>query len=88
MNARLIPEGGENPYADHPGFEAQGCALQYTVTPSRMGSTSSHGFGCGMTGGHCVPDQQCDARRSRCAERDRLQELFKQCDHAIEMVAP
>jgi len=37
MNIRLIPKDGENPYASHPGFDAQGCHLQYTVTPAQMG---------------------------------------------------
>jgi hypothetical protein len=59
---RIIPVGGINPYANHPGFEASGCRLRYTVTPARSGSTSSHGFGCWFTGGHCVPGDHCDYR--------------------------
>ena len=61
MNERLIPEGGENPYATHPGFDAQGCVAQYTVTPAQY-STSRHGFGCSATGGHCLPGEHCKAR--------------------------
>lgn len=60
---RLIPQGGENPYAKHPGFDAQSCPLQYVVTPStRM---SHHGFGCDVTGGHCLPGDQCQKLRER-----------------------
>lgn len=61
---RIIPAGGENPYANHPGFDAQGCHLQYTVTPAYY-STSHHGFGCEMTGGHCLPGEHCDKLRER-----------------------
>lgn len=59
---RIIPSDGENPYANHPGFDAQGCQLQYTVTPARQGSTSHHGFGCLHTGGHCLPGEHCAGR--------------------------
>lgn len=58
---RIIPIDGKNPYADHPGFEAGGCELRYTVTPST--SVSSYGFGCEATGGHCVPGAYCQSRR-------------------------
>jgi hypothetical protein len=61
---RLIPEGGENPYAAHPGFESQGCICQYTVTPA-VYSSSSHGFGCIQSGGHCLPGDQCSDRVKR-----------------------
>lgn len=59
---RIIPIGGENPYANHPGFEASNCRLRYTVTPAYM-STSSHGFGCWAGGDHCLPNEE------RCAKR-------------------
>lgn len=61
---RLIPIDGENPYANHPGLDAQGCHLQYTVTPAYY-SSSMHGFGCEVTGGHCLPCEQCQLRRDR-----------------------
>jgi hypothetical protein len=67
MNVRLIPEDGKNPYASHPGFDAQGCPCQYTVTPAYR-STSHHGFGCGASGGHCLPGEFCDKRREEHAE--------------------
>lgn len=63
-NKRLIPEGGENPYAAHPGFDAQGCICQYTVTPA-VHSTSSHGFGCIQTSGHCLPGEHCSSHVAR-----------------------
>ena len=61
MNERLIPADGANPYASHPGFDAQGCIAQYTVTPA-LYSSSHHGFGCSATGGHCLPGEHCAAR--------------------------
>lgn len=51
-----------NPYEDHPGHSAITCPLRYTVIPHPLGS-SSHGYGCEGTGGHCVPGHYCDARR-------------------------
>lgn len=66
MNERLVPEGGENPYAKHPGFDAQECSIQYVVTPAT--SVVAHGFGCSETGGHCVPGAYCDARRASYAK--------------------
>lgn len=59
-----IPAGGKNPYASHPGFDAQGCICQYTVTPA-VHSTSSHGFGCIQSGGHCLPGDHCAGRVGR-----------------------
>ena len=75
MNNRLIPDGGENPYAKHPGFDAQGCIAQYTVTPA-MYSSSHHGFGCSVTGGHCLPGEQCSKRVESHKEWLEHQEMF------------
>lgn len=63
MNERLIPVNGTNPYANHPGFSASNCHLRITVTPCPSGSTSSHGFSCYVTGGHCKPSKDCDELR-------------------------
>ena len=64
---RVLPEGARNPYASHPGFDAQGCHLQYTVVPALYAS-SRPGFGCEVTGGHCLPGDQCEARRAKFPE--------------------
>ena len=69
VNCRTIPRGGENPYAAHPGFDAQECILQYTVTPAQY-SSSHHGFGCHWTGGHCLPGDACKHRVKN--EQERL----------------
>ena len=61
-----VPEDGFNPYANHPGFDAVGCYLQYTVTQrGPWGNISSAGFGCEATGGHCLPGSQCEKRKMR-----------------------
>ena len=78
MNADLIPVGGENPYADHPGFAAASCSLRYTVTQrGAYGQMTGCGFGCEMTGGHCVPGEHCDSRRSKAAADDNLKALIE-----------
>jgi hypothetical protein len=57
LKGRLLPEGGKNPYANHPGFDAEGCPERHTITrQGPYGFTSSDcGFGCKLTGGHCMP---------------------------------
>lgn len=60
---RLVPVGGINPYAAHPGFDAQDCPAQHVVTPAPYGSSAS-GFKCLQTGGHCLPGANCDSRRA------------------------
>lgn len=60
-----IPKGGVNPYADHPGFDAQGCHLQYTVTRRGVWGGVMGGFGCEVTGGHCLPGEHCANRREQ-----------------------
>lgn len=72
MDERLIPKGGANPYADHPGFDAQACPLQYTVTQRGAYGGVRGGFGCEMTGGHCLPGGHCEARRQKAREMDEI----------------
>lgn len=52
--SRVIPKDGDNPYSHHPGFSATGCQNRITVTAHRSATTSS-GFACAVTGGHCHP---------------------------------
>ena len=64
-----LPKDGVNPYENHPGFEASGYHLRYTVTQrSPWGGITSGGFGCEANGGHCLPGEQCDKRRKRFPE--------------------
>jgi hypothetical protein len=81
MNRLLIPADGHNPYADHPGFEAGECPLRYTVTHRGPYGKSGGAFGCEMTGGHCVPGDQCAQRRKDAAAQDARQVLFQSAGH-------
>ncbi len=47
---------------NHPSFETV-CEVQYSVNP-RPTDWSMAGLGCGVTGGHCVPGEQCTTIRS------------------------
>lgn len=69
MDKRMIPAGGVNPYENHPGFDAQGCPLQRTVTRrGPYGQVVSAGFGCYATGGHCLPGAYCQERIAECSD--------------------
>lgn len=68
MDRTRIPKDGVNPYENHPGFDAQACELQRTVTRrGPYGQIVSGGFGCYATGGHCLPGAHCDNRRAECS---------------------
>lgn len=58
-------------YENHPGHEAS-CSLKQKVTPA-LYSTSSKGYGCNWTGGHCVPGDECTERRKQDAEEEEQQ---------------
>jgi len=69
MQERMVPQDGVNPYASHPGFDAQGCPLQYTVTQRGPWGDIGHcGFGCRVTGGHCLPGDHCAELRAKNAD--------------------
>lgn len=72
IDVRLIPEGGHNPYAAHPGFCAQDCPASSTVSP--VTGVSVHGFSCYHTGGHCHPNS--------------MNECFKPIDRTVELPYP
>lgn len=66
---RIIPIDGVNPYSNHPGFDEKNCHLQYTVTQlNPYGSIKSAGFGCEVTGGHCLPRDKCKELRLKYPE--------------------
>jgi hypothetical protein len=76
---RIVPKDGGNPYANHPGFVAEGCPIRYTVTPrNSYGVQVGGGFGCHMTGGHCLPGEHCDKRRADAKLQDERAALFEQ----------
>jgi hypothetical protein len=70
MEDRLIPEGGTNPYVNHPGWTADSCGLRITVTGNNNGSISG-GFACSMSGGHCLPEKDLCANRIK-REQERM----------------
>ena len=71
-----IPKGGANPYADHPGFDAQDCPLSIVVTRRGPYGGVQGGFACSMTGGHCLPCDQCESRRQRASEIEAREAEF------------
>jgi hypothetical protein len=76
MDERLIPKDGVNPYADHPGFTATGCPIRYTVTQRGAYGGVRGGFGCEITGSHCLPGEHCAKRREDAAQQDALSKLL------------
>ena len=47
----------ETLHETHPGFDARGCQHQYNV--SRCAQNGRGGYGCSLTGGHCLPSPEC-----------------------------
>ena len=47
-------------FEDHPGHSATDCHLRVTVAAE---DSSSDGYRCHATGGHCTPDTFCDVLR-------------------------
>jgi hypothetical protein len=78
MDQNTIPKDGVNPYASHPGFDATECPLRYTVSHrSPYGALGYCGFGCEMTGGHCLPGDDCEDKRARAAQQDEIRKLVQ-----------
>lgn len=50
-------------YTNHPGYDAPDCPLRQIVRAHPNG-TSSNGYGCTWTGGHCLPGDKCDSYRN------------------------
>jgi hypothetical protein len=57
-------------HANHPGHNVS-CELRTQVNAHFQG-TSSNGYGCDMTGGHCVPSEHCDNRRNEARQQDAM----------------
>jgi len=51
-------------YENHPGFEYGECFLMIKVRPIAYG-TSSKGFACSYTGGHCLHCFKCGDWRKK-----------------------
>jgi hypothetical protein len=55
----IHPEKGN--HANHPGHANSDCPLRQQVNAALYG-TSSNGYGCSWTGGHCVKSEACADR--------------------------
>jgi len=65
----IHPEKGL--HANHPGHSQVGCPLQLQINAHRMG-TSSNGYACSWTGGHCMKNDECAERVSQHKEEEKL----------------
>jgi hypothetical protein len=84
---RIIPKDGGNPYANHPGFEQNECPIRYTVTPrSAYGVQTGGGFGCEVTGGHCLPGEHCGKRRADAKAQDELKAMLDEVRHLPKVI--
>lgn len=73
MDEMTLPKDGANPYANHPGFTAHDCDLRYTVTQRNpWGVIGNCGFGCQISGAHCLPNGECEGRKARYKERQEF----------------
>ena len=54
---------------NHPGHSATSCELNNKITAA-FGSTSSNGYGCYATGGHCIPTDDCERLRQECRQEE------------------
>lgn len=50
------------------------CPLRLQIHPHPFG-TSSRGVSCRGHGGHCMPDEHCEARRKRAGHSGLLEDL-------------
>lgn len=66
--SKLLP--GSAHFHNHPGYSAEGCELREVVVAQT--SVTNNGFRCFMTGGHCVPGEQCEGRRAHAKEMDAM----------------
>jgi hypothetical protein len=55
----IHPSKGD--HANHPGHGNGNCPLRTQVNAHIYG-TSSNGYGCSWTGGHCVKSDACETR--------------------------
>jgi hypothetical protein len=64
-------------FEDHPGHDVHDCPLREAVHPHPMG-TSQRGYRCSVTGGHCVPDNNCQSKIISYYEEDELRKVVKE----------
>jgi hypothetical protein len=61
-------------FEDHPGHDVHDCPLKEAVHPHPMG-TSQRGYRCSVTGGHCVPDNNCQSKIISYYEEEENEEI-------------
>ncbi len=64
-------------YENHPGFDASICVNRITVTAAAS-STSANGYACSLSGGHCLPSEDCGHEKK--VECELTPDYDKKCD--------
>jgi hypothetical protein len=67
-------------YPSHPGYGADECPIRYVVNP-RWGAAHGGGYGCGYTGGHCLPGKHCYGMINAAAELEANRRAAEACLH-------
>lgn len=75
----IHPEKGN--HANHPGHGNSDCPLRTQINAHIYG-TSSNGYGCSWTGGHCIKTETCADRVMQHEEeaplRAQMEEIVRQ----------
>ncbi|QIG71234.1 hypothetical protein EVB32_127 [Rhizobium phage RHph_TM39] len=62
----------EETHKNHPGVTASECPARITVN-AQPSSNHGSGYACSVTGGHCIPSSDCDARRKIWRDHNEVQ---------------
>lgn len=79
----IHPSKGD--HANHPGHGNGNCPLRTQVNAHIYG-TSSNGYGCSWTGGHCVKSDACAERVQQHAAEETQREQYAKliANHTME----
>lgn len=70
-----------NRHEDHPGHDAADCPLRITI--NAVQTTTSNGYACRWTGGHCLPGADCGDRVEAQTEIDQQRELQQELEREL-----
>lgn len=79
----IIISAAHGLHSNHPGHDAR-CELRTQINAHPRGS-SSNGYGCNVTGGHCVPGEYCENRRTEAHNQDLAREDMGPFEQMLEM---